>query len=314
MRKIISNEFIAQFQFIRQHLTNLKSASLKQQNLSLRQIMIWIVTLIALANLVTVFTLLPTLAELPFNLIYYLSLILSPIINSLALNLLLAVGLGFWVMHDKDYVKWTEWVEFYYLCRLPVFLSSFLSFIPAIGQLITISANAFSIYLFYNGLKFRYWHKNHGHLYLCIVILVLINILPMFLSINSSFSKLLPSGINSHDLHAPQHEKEWTPELPDKIINQINNTYSDTKKQKAAMQFAHALWLELNPNWDKHKDSKRTFRAMDCLAENNMMDDSDQIESLVLYKYEYAKISLEHDSEWDGQVIPFSPPGKDACD
>jgi hypothetical protein len=112
----------------------------------------------------------------------------------------------------------------------------------------------------------------------------------------------------------PSLDEEWSPQLPNDIAQTIEAKYSDDiKKQKAALQFANALWMVIGPGNDTEVTTPSLARSVTCLFAADLSEDQLELRSLVLSTRERIKAYLENDSKWHGRVFHSIDP-ETSCD
>jgi hypothetical protein len=111
-------------------------------------------------------------------------------------------------------------------------------------------------------------------------------------------------------------ERDWTPEIPKYIQNRIKAKFVDSlPKQKAMLQFAHALWMTLAPNQDLDKSDSRLDRAMDCTFFRKISyEDSQELEAEVFFTDELTQKYLKWNKKFAGQIIRSRDYDEASCD
>lgn len=111
-------------------------------------------------------------------------------------------------------------------------------------------------------------------------------------------------------------ETDWKPEVPQFIQNKIKTKYAQSiKNQRAMLQYAHALWVTLEPGQDLETTLNRIDRAIYCTAFREIpYQDIQDLDAEIFFTDELTRKYLEWNQQLAGIIVPGRDYDETTCD
>lgn len=321
-------EFKRLVTFLFAHLPSLHKSIRISHSLTWKQVLLWALLLellIGISMILSSFAWYGGLSGIGYLLNSIFAISMIRIFGLAAFTGLLGIGLQ--NSQDSPF-HWNSWLETVFLCLIPMYLIELvLVWIQLNGLVVKViyfGIFCYSVFLLSQAVRFKFGFtpihdtKKRNLFYVVVAISAVI----LFQAIHSPLR--LPGGWTANNDYLMENgfpegnasaDTEFSGPLPKSYEKQVLVLYKKDKlKQKAALQYARAVWGVLSPGEQFDEANEELMRSSSCIAERDMeIDEMRIIKSIVLEDPLATKLFFENDAKFSGTVSALGEYEPSAC-